>query len=92
MTALQDQSHDHGRDIVDVTYNGVDNDVPFQSHESMQALLHQALKAFSVTDNQHVMALWTEDGVELPNTGSVADAGVHPGQTLVLRPSAVRGG
>lgn len=82
----------HGRDTVDVTYNGVDHDVAFTPQESAQALLNAAVHAFNITANPHVMALWTTDNVELPVTGSVADAGVAAGQTLVLRPSAVRGG
>lgn len=50
------------------------------------------MHAFNITVNPHVMALWTTGNVELPISGSVADAGVVAGQTLVLRPSAVRGG
>jgi hypothetical protein len=80
------------QDTVEVTYNGVDKEVPFRPHEGMQALLAQAVHAFLITVNPHVMALWTTDNVELPNTGSVGEAGVTAGQTLVLRPSAVRGG
>jgi len=91
MSALPEEQH-HAKDVVDVTYNGVDKDVSFVPQESMQALLDQSLNAYAITANRHLMALWTTGNVELPITGSVADAGVAPGQTLVLRPSAVRGG
>lgn len=75
-----------------VTYNGLDSEIPYVPAESMQALLNQALDAFGVHNQRHVMALWTTSGVELPLEGSVQDAGVKPGEILVLRPSAVRGG
>jgi hypothetical protein len=75
-----------------VTYNGLDREVHYTPAESLQALLQHALRLFNITDNAHVMALWTEAGVELPVEGSVRDAGVMPCSVLVLRPSAVRGG
>jgi hypothetical protein len=94
MTALpQDYEHEHpDRDEVGVTYNGLEKDIDLLHHETMEQLLKAALHSFGVTDRQHIMALWTVENVELPITGTVAEAGVHPGQTLVLRPSEVRGG
>jgi hypothetical protein len=77
---------------VTVSYNGIDKAIDCQPNAAMQALLEHALNAFGVHDNRHVMALWTEPGAELPNEGSAEDAGVHPGEVLILRPSAVRGG
>jgi hypothetical protein len=58
----------------------------------MQALLEAALDVFNVRENRHLVALWTTGGVELPLTSTVKDAGVAPGEVLVLRPSAVRSG
>ena len=77
---------------VTVTYNGVDSDVDYNPKSSMQALLDHSMNAFNVTENRHLMALFTTEGIELPVTGSVEDAGVQPGHLLILRPSAVRGG
>ncbi len=77
---------------VTVTYNGLEEELEYNPKSAVNALLQHALKTFSITDNAHVMALWTELGVELPIEGSVEDAGVKPGDVLVLRPSAVRGG
>lgn len=81
----------HKREVI-VTYNGLEEELEYNPTSAMNALLQHALKAFNITDNAHVMALWTEVGVELPIEGSVEDAGVKPGDVLVLRPSAVRGG
>lgn len=88
----QSESARPGRPIVTVTYNGVDKELRYQPNATMQALLDQSLDAFAVNANRHLMALWTEVGVELPITGSVREAGVKQGDLLVLRPSVVRGG
>lgn len=71
---------------VTITYNGLENEVEYRPKSAVRALLDHALKAFGITDNAHVMALWTEAGVELPIEGSVAEAGVKAGDVLVLRP------
>ena len=80
----------HG--VIDVTYNGSDIEAAFKPHEGMEHLLNHALNKFNIHENRHVMALWTTAGVELPITGTVAEAGIKEGELLVLRPSAVRGG
>lgn len=80
------------KDTVTVTYNGVDHDIDFNPRQAMQALLEHAMNVFEIRENRHLMALFTKDGVELPVEGSVKDAGIKPGDVLVLRPSAVRGG
>lgn len=77
---------------VEVTFNGKDKKVEYEPTAGTQVLLDAALDEFRIQDNRHLMALWTISGVELPITGSVADAGVKPDDILVLRPSAVRGG
>ena len=81
----------HGQELT-VTYNGLDKELQYNPESAMNALLERSLKAFNITDNAHVMALWTTAGVELPIEGSVEDAGVRPDDVLVLRPSTVRGG
>jgi hypothetical protein len=55
---------------------------------------HQGQHAFNLQNspNNHLLALFTEDGVELDDTRSAADAGVKPGMLLVLRQSTVKGG
>ena len=77
---------------ITVTSNGIDHPVEYNPHQAMQALLEHALNTFDVRENRHTMALFTTDDVELPVEGSVEDAGVKPGDVLVLRPSRVRGG
>jgi hypothetical protein len=82
------------RDTVTVTFNGSDREVGYQPHATVQALLQHAKQAFGLegAPNQHLLGLFTEAGVELNDQLSAQDAGIKPGELLVLRPSTVRGG
>jgi shikimate 5-dehydrogenase len=78
---------------VTIVYNGLERPVPAQSHQAVQALLEHGMNAFGVHQNRHLMALWTDQGIELTQLSqSLAEAGVVNGMKLLLRPSAVRGG
>lgn len=81
-----------GKPVVEVTYNGIDHQLEYNSKAEVQSLLDHAMNKFEIKQNRHVMALFTAAGVELPCDVSVESAGVEPGDLLVLRPSAVRGG
>lgn len=80
------------KDTVTITYNGVDKVFDYRPDEKVRAVLDQALAAFHVTSNPHLMGLFTEGNVELPDDATMSAAGVKPGELLVLHPSAVRGG
>lgn len=82
------EKHDHQ---VDVTYNGTDKHFEFLPNELVAKLLEQAKKEFHV-ENQHTLSIFTESGVELPDDKTLKEAGVRPGQLLVLRQSTVKGG
>ncbi len=75
-----------------VIYNGLEKELSYQLHASVQALLEHARKEFGVHQNPHLLGLFTEDGKELNDQESAQTAGIHPGARLLLRPSAVRGG
>jgi hypothetical protein len=77
---------------VTVFYGAESKPFDYSPHEEVKALLARAIAAFHVTSNQHLMSLFTESGVELPDNVSVEAAGVEPGETLVLRQSTVKGG
>jgi hypothetical protein len=76
---------------VTVLYNGREEDFKYHSHEQVNALLQQALNAFDVSTNRHLMSLY-EDGNELTDGESLEDARVEAGDELVLRQSVVKGG
>ena len=81
----------HGLTVV-IIYNGLDRPVSAEPNQAVQALLELAMNAFGVHQNRHLMALWTEAGVELQLNQSVQQAGIVDGTRVLLRPSAVRGG
>lgn len=77
---------------VTVTYNGSDGEFRYRPHEKARVLLDEAIGHFHVTSNPHLMGLFTEGNVELQDALSLEEAGIRPGQLLVLRVSAARGG
>lgn len=76
---------------VTVTYNGGDRYFDYRPHELVGSLLEQAKREFHV-ESQHLLSLFTEGGMELTDTQTLEQAGVRPGQLLVLRQSTVKGG
>jgi hypothetical protein len=77
---------------VTIFYGAQSKPFDYNPHEEVRALLARAIAAFQITSNQHVMSLFTESGLELPDNASLEAAGVKPGESLILRQSAVKGG
>lgn len=80
------------KDTVTITYNGEDKLIGYTPEEKVRAVLDRALDEFHVAANRHLMGLFTEGNVELPDNSTMSAAGVRPGELLILRQSAVRGG
>jgi Ubiquitin family len=80
------------KQTVTVVFNGLEKALEFQPNQQVKALLEHAMNEFGVQANRHIMSLFTEEGAELQDHESVKDAGVKDGDTLVLRPSEVKGG
>ena len=76
---------------VSVVYNGDTKELAYQPHQAVQALLEHAKQLFGVVTD-HLLSLFAATGSELIDTDSVADAGVEPGDKLVLGQSVVKGG
>ena len=75
-----------------VAYNGVEKPISANAHETVQALLNEAIKEFHVASQPHILSLWNQAGVELPDAAKVAEIGIKPGDHLLMRPGAVKGG
>ena len=75
-----------------VAYNGVEKLITANANETVQALLNRAIHEFHVSTQPHVLSLWNQAGVELPDAAKVAEVGITPNTHLLLRPSAVKGG
>ena len=78
--------------MVNIIYAGLTKTFEPSPHETVEALLQQALNAFSITNNRHTMSLYSSAGVELADNQSLEAAGIKSGDALLLRPSQVKGG
>lgn len=77
---------------VQVVYNGVTKPLEVQPEERVTALLQRAIAIFNITQNPHLLSLYTENGSLVPENQSVEGAGLKPDEVLLLRPNAVKGG
>jgi hypothetical protein len=77
---------------VQVVYNGVTKPLQVEPEERVTALLQQAIAAFGVTQQPHLLSLFRQDGTLVPENESVERAGLSPDEVLLLRPNAVKGG
>lgn len=77
---------------VEVVYNGISKLLTVQPEEQIRILLQRAIAAFGITQNQHLLAFFRENGTEIPDNETVEQARLKHGEVLLLRPSAVRGG
>jgi|SRR5690348_696162 len=77
---------------VEVVYNGISKSLEVEPEERVTALLQQSIAAFGITQQPHLLSLFREDGTVVPETESVERAGLKPGEVLLLRPNAVKGG
>jgi hypothetical protein len=75
-----------------VVYNGVTRPLDVEVPERTQAVLARAVALFGVQQGGHLLSLFTVDNVEIADNQSVEQAQLTPGETLLLRPSRVRGG
>lgn len=80
------------RPFVTVIYNGVEKNIGYNPEAAVRALLEAAIKVFGITQAPHLLGLFNQAGVELSDNASAEAAGIKPGDRLLLRPSAVRGG
>lgn len=77
---------------VDIVYNGVTKSLRVEPDERVSALLQKAIATFGITQQPHLLSLFRMDGSVVPEDQSVGHAGLKPGEVLLLRPNAVKGG
>lgn len=82
----------HEKSYVTVIYNGVEKSIEYNPEAAVRALLAAAIAAFGIKQAPHLLGLFNQAGAELSDSVSAEAAGVKPGDRLLLRPSAVRGG
>lgn len=93
--AAKDREKDKDKDKdfkVLVAYNGVEKPITANAHETVQVLLTRSIQEFHITNQPHILSLYNQAGVELPDAAKLDEVGVRPKDHLLLRPSAVKGG
>lgn len=88
----QKQGTEKRHPFVTVIYNGLLREIEFLPTDLVDTIRQRAIAAFGITQNPHILSLWTEGGVELPDNQTAHAAGIHPQDKLLLRPGAVKGG
>jgi hypothetical protein len=75
-----------------IVYNGIEKPLQVEPEESVTAVLQKAIAEFRITQNPHLLSLFRQDGTVVQENQSVERAGLKPGEVLLLRPNAVKGG
>jgi hypothetical protein len=76
-----------------IVNNGISKTIEVDRDATVKALLERAIALFGNIPQPHTQSLWTETGVELSNEQETLKAAhVKDGDTLLLRPGAVKGG
>lgn len=76
-----------------VIHNGLSKCIAIDRDATVKALLDRAVALFGNIPAPHTQSLWTEKGVELTQEQETLKAAhVKDGDTLLLRPGAVKGG
>ena len=91
-TPKHGKPHEPNTFEVFVAYNGVEKAFTVNVNQPVQVLLNHAIQAFHISTNPHILSIYNESGVELPDQGKLGELGVTPGAHLLLRPSTVKGG
>lgn len=75
-----------------ILYNGIERVFRFSPRQPLSELLAEAIAAFGITTNQHLLSLFDAAGTELPEQNTLREDDVRAGAELILRPSRVKGG
>jgi hypothetical protein len=77
---------------VHIAYNGIEKEFEVNRNQPVHVLLNHSIAAFGVSNQPHILSLFNAAGVELPDAAKLGEVGVSPGDHLLLRPGAVKGG
>lgn len=91
-TQPEQQVKEHEQFEIEIAYNGVTKPLHVRDKEQVSALLKRAIDEFHITQNPHMLSLYHTDGSMVPEQGTVGEAHLKPGELLLLRQNAVKGG
>jgi hypothetical protein len=75
-----------------ILYNGNERVFRYCPQQPLSELLAEAIAAFGIATNQHLLSLFDVAGNELPECSTLHEDDVRAGAELILRPSRVKGG
>lgn len=75
-----------------VVYNGQKKPLKVTLCEQIKDVLARAIALFGSLPNPHTLSLFTADSGELKDEATVKEAGLTPGEKVLLRPSTVKAG
>jgi len=75
-----------------VDYNGTEVIFDYNPRWTVKVILERAIHTFRITQGQPPFSLFNLEGRELPSTAPAEDAGIQPGDRLLLRQSKVKAG
>lgn len=73
-------------------YNGQKKPLKVAKDELIKDVLTRVIALFGSLPNPHTLSLYTEDTGELKDDQTVEQAGLRPGEKILLRPSTVKAG
>ena len=77
---------------ITVVYNGQKKPLKVTAGELIKDVLARAIALFGSLPNPHTLSLFTADAGELKDELTVKQAGLTPGEKVLLRPSTVKAG
>jgi len=77
---------------VEISYNGVTRQLAIEAHESVVSVLQRAIQLFGITQQPHLLSLFTTSNQLVDEKESAGRAGLTPGILVYLRPNVVKGG
>ena len=82
----------HHKFPIEVVYNGAAQLQMIEPDETVKQVLDKAILLFHITQQPHLMSLFTLTGHKLDEALTVKAAGVKPEEALLLRQDSVKGG
>jgi len=90
-TAMHVETPPEQAHTVELNYGGDLKPVAYRAQETVEQVIVHGIQVFHLSAQPHQLGLFL-NGAQLSPTQTLQDAGVKPGDTLILRQTVVQGG